>query len=117
MPAIPLQERLRRRCEGYPLNKQRNHPDPVLCAKLYWPVGKARWYIAGYSPKTMLAYGFVVGVGKDEWGYFSVASLLETRIGGIMPVKLDENFGPVHASKLGIVHRRLLRIVCGTRAK
>lgn len=92
-------------CEGYPLRGQVDSDDPIICAKLYWPIGDARWYIVGYSPQTTVAYGFVVGVGGDKWGYFSVASLLETRIAGVMPAKLDEDFTPTRASVLGITHR------------
>lgn len=99
-----LLARVRKRCEGYPLDAQRGVTDPVVCAKLYWPIGIARWYIIGYNPETDVAYGFVVGVGRDEWGYFSVESLLETLIAGVMPVRLDDGFVPTRASVLGIAH-------------
>lgn len=96
---------IRKRCEGYPLNAQLDVTDPIVCAKLYWPIGTARWYVIGYNPETDVAYGFIVGVGTDEWGYFSVGSLLETLIAGVMPVRLDDDFVPARASALGISHR------------
>lgn len=93
---------LRKQCAGYPIHRQLNHPDPLICAKLYWPIGNACWYITGYNSKTYVAYGVVVGVGPETWGRFFVPALLETKIAGVMPVKLDEDWRPVRVSKLGI---------------
>lgn len=100
-----FEESLKRRCEGFPLHKQDGDPDPIVCAKLYWPIGAARWYIAGYDPDTYVAYGCVSGMGQDEWGFFSVPSLLETRIAGVMPARIDEKYVPVRASRLGLLPR------------
>lgn len=97
-----LDTAIAKRCEGFPLHRQATDPDPLICAVLYWPIGTARWYITGYNPKTYVAYGFVRGMGADEWGHFSVQFLLMTRIAGVMPAKIDEAYKPVRASKLGI---------------
>lgn len=102
MKARQFADKLKARCEGYPIHRQLNHPDPLICAKLYWPIGNACWYITGYNPQTYVAHGVVVGRERDEWGRFYIPALLETKIAGVVPVKLDEDWKPVHASTLGI---------------
>lgn len=99
---MKLEEQLRSWCEGFPLHSQAKVPNPVVCAKLYWPIGKACWYIVGYNPEAYVAYGFVTGIGDDDWGYFSVLDLLEAKIASIAPIELDEDFEPTPASALGI---------------
>lgn len=100
MSVAKLERRIRALCKGFALHRQDADPDPIVCARLYWPIGRASWYIVGYNPRTYVAYGYVVGVGADEWGYFSVPSLLECKIAGVVPVKLDEGFKAVRASRL-----------------
>lgn len=99
---MSLEEKIRKRCEGFPLHRQDEDPDPLICARLYWPIGNAAWHITGYNQESYVAFGFVSGLGEDEWGYFFVPLLLKTRIAGVMPVKLDEAWKPVRASKLGV---------------
>lgn len=99
--AKTFERELGRLCGGFPLHSQVKRTDPILCAKLKWPIGAVAWYVAGYDRRSYVAYGFVTGMGEDRWGYFSVLAVAETRIAGVAPV-LDKDFKPEFASRLGL---------------
>jgi hypothetical protein len=48
------------------------------------------------------AFGYVVGLACDEWGYVSVSELLETKVAKVFPIMSDTTFVPLVASALGI---------------
>lgn len=106
--ARKLERELKRRCQGFPLHNQVARLDPVICAKLYWPIGAVAWYIAGYDSGSYVAYGFATGLGKDGWGYFSVLSVIDTKIAGVPPT-LDMGFTATRASVLEILRQELAR--------
>ncbi len=99
---MEVHEEVKRRCEQYPLKSQDDVRDPIVCAKLFFPFRVATWYVVEYNPVTCLAFGYVVGLGTDEWGYFSLAELVEIRIAGVYAVEVDMYFRPTLASQLGI---------------
>ena len=99
--AKTLEQELSRHCRGFPLHNQIGRNDPVVCAKLYWPIGTVAWYIAGYDSKSYVAFGFMTGMGDDRWGYFSVMAVAETLIAGVAPT-LDKDFTPEFASRIGL---------------
>lgn len=100
---MKLHDEIKKRCEQYPLLSQQNVADPVLCAKLFFPVGSGAWYITEYNPITFKAFGYVTGMGVDEWGYFSVSELFEVKIAGVFSIDVDLYFSPRPASELGIL--------------
>lgn len=59
----------------YPLYSQENNSDPMVVAKLFNAYGAATWYVTEFNPDTKIAFGFVVGLGEDEWGYTSLTEL------------------------------------------
>lgn len=59
----------------YPLYSQENNSDPLVVAKLFNADGAATWYVTEFNPDTKIAFGFVVGLGEDEWGYTSLTEL------------------------------------------
>lgn len=59
----------------YPLYSQENNLDPLVVAKLFNAYGAATWYVTEFNPETKIAFGFVVGLGEDEWGYTSLTEL------------------------------------------
>lgn len=75
MNIVPLKEMRAKCCEAFPLDLQAMEPDPMICAVLYWPNGITHGYVTGCNPAAWAAYGFVSGVGSDEWGYFSALLL------------------------------------------
>ncbi len=46
--------------------------NPLIIAKFFNPVGAGTWYATEYNPDTKISYGFVTGLGYDEWGSFSI---------------------------------------------
>lgn len=59
----------------YPLYSQENNSDPLVVAKLFNAYGATTWYVTEFNPDTKIAFGFVVGLGEDEWGYTSLTEL------------------------------------------
>ncbi len=49
--------------------------NPLIIAKFFDPVGSATWYATHYDAETETCYGYVTGLGFDEWGSFSVKEL------------------------------------------
>lgn len=90
------------RCKQYPLYSQENVSDPIVCAKLFFPSGAATWYVTEYNPATCVAFGYVVGLGTDEWGYFSIDELFRIKAAGVFSIEVDLHFKPTPASQLGI---------------
>jgi hypothetical protein len=96
-----IEEELYVRCKGVLPRTALQTPDPMLYARLYWPIGKAEWFIAGYNHELASAYGFVRLDGRTEWGYFRIPELQASSIAGIRPLMLDSSFEPTLASELG----------------
>ncbi|WP_164483718.1 MULTISPECIES: DUF2958 domain-containing protein [unclassified Polaromonas] len=100
---MKLHDEIKKRCEQYPLHSQQNVADPMLCAKLFFPLGSGAWYVAEYNPITFEAFGYVSGMDVDEWGYFSVAELLEVKVAGVFSIEVSLHFSSRPASELGIL--------------
>jgi len=50
-------------------------PDPIIVAKFFNPSGSGTWYATEYDPETKICFGYVTGLGYDEWGDFSIDEL------------------------------------------
>ena len=49
--------------------------DPIIIAKFFDPAGAGTWYATEYDSQTNSCYGYVTGLGYDEWGSFSIDEL------------------------------------------
>jgi hypothetical protein len=61
--------------KDYPLYSQEHEKDPKVISKLFDPCGSATWYLTEYDPAKKIAFGFVVGLHEDEFGYVSLKEL------------------------------------------
>ena len=61
--------------KDYPLYSQEDVEDPLVIAKLFDPCGSATWFLTEYNSKDQIAFGYVVGLVEDEWGYISLIEL------------------------------------------
>ncbi len=59
----------------YPLYSQESESDPKVICKLFDPCGSATWYLTEYDPIEKRAFGYVMGLTADEWGYVSLTEL------------------------------------------
>jgi len=62
--------------------------DGIARIKLFDPTGSWTWYISEYDPATRTAYGRVHGQ-DDEYGYISMAELVEYRGRFSLPIERD----------------------------
>ncbi len=70
--------------------------NPTAHLKFFNPLGRGTWYVtemeAIEDENDVLLYGYVespLGEDCDEWGYFTLSQLLDTKI-----IELDEWFEP-----------------------
>jgi hypothetical protein len=61
--------------KDYPLYSQEDVDDPLVIAKLFDPCSAATWYLTEYNSKDKIAFGYVMGLVEDEWGYVSLTEL------------------------------------------
>ena len=61
--------------ENHQLYSQESNSDPLVITKLFDTYGSATWYLTEYNPVDKIAFGYVVGLGTDEWGYVSTNEL------------------------------------------
>ena len=102
---------LAKRLAAYPLYSQEKTTSVqqhIVSAKLYNAFGAGTWYITEYRPETGIAFGYVMGLDYDEWGYISIDELLEVRHpAGLPAIRLDGEFAPrvFHEVLAAHVHR------------
>ncbi|KKN74367.1 hypothetical protein LCGC14_0391680 [marine sediment metagenome] len=77
----------------------RAEEEPVARVKLFDPTGSWTWYVSGYDPDTRIAWGLVDGFEK-ETGDFSMAELVELRVGFGLPLERDLHWRPRPLSEL-----------------
>jgi hypothetical protein len=61
--------------KDYPLYSQEHEKDPLVIAKLFDPCSAATWFLTEYDPVEKIAFGFVVGMAEDEFGYVSLTEM------------------------------------------
>ncbi len=54
---------------------QEDAPDPLVIAKFFTPTGAVTWWATEYDPEDRLFFGYITGLGCDEWVYFSLDEL------------------------------------------
>jgi Protein of unknown function (DUF2958) len=50
-------------------------PNPLVLAKFFNPCGAGTWYATEYDPADKICFGYVTGLGYDEFGSFSIDEL------------------------------------------
>ncbi len=80
---------------------QEEETNPVCIAKFFLPSHSATWYAIAYYPDERNFFGYVTGLGVDEYGYFSLDELEELRhpLFGL-PVERDEHFEEMKMSEI-----------------
>lgn len=51
---------------------QEEETNPVCVAKFFLPSHSATWYAIAYYPDERNFFGYVTGLGVDEYGYFNL---------------------------------------------
>lgn len=79
------------------LYSQEETADPTIYLKLYLFAHDWQWFVSEceIQGEDILFFGFVCGL-ENEWGYFRLSDLIETR----KPVILDYNFKPLPFSEI-----------------
>ncbi len=76
-------------------------PDPTAIAKFFDPCGSGTWYATEYDPNAKICFGYVTGLGFDEWGTFSIDELESVKCPPFnLPIERDLYFSPQPISKL-----------------
>ena len=67
------------------VGRQEGSPDPLVIAKFFYPMSGATWWATEYIPEDECFFGYIslFGDHNDEWGYFSLQEMQETKIKGI----------------------------------
>lgn len=85
--------------------RQEDVEDPIVVAKYFNPYGRSTWYATEYDTLTECFFGYCLGEHGpdcDEWGYFSLDQMEQTRISRLglkLPLERDLHFGPQKMSK------------------
>lgn len=76
-------------------------PNPLVICKFFG--GPATWYATAYYPNDNTCFGYVTGLGYDEWGYFSITEIEALRIPPLgLPVERDLHFKETLFSELNL---------------
>jgi hypothetical protein len=70
------------------IGNQSESDNPIVVAKFFFPAGAATWWATEYDPETKIFFGYVTGLGFDEWGYFLLEELQNSKIP--VPVSIHE---------------------------
>jgi Protein of unknown function (DUF2958) len=95
--ALDIKAQVAKRLEGHRLYSQENTKFPMqtVYAKLYSAFGHGTWYITEYHPVRGMAFGYVMDLGDDEWGYIDMNELIAVRHPtGLPAICLDAKFEP-----------------------
>lgn len=64
-------------------------PNPVVICKFFNPCGPGTWYATEYDSEN-ICFGYVTGLGFDEWGDFSISELEALQCPPLgLPIELD----------------------------
>lgn len=83
------------------VGRQVKESDPIVVTKFFTPSGGATWYATEYIPEENVCYGYVCGLGTDEWGYFSIDELESIKCPPFgLPIERDLYFDECRFSQL-----------------
>lgn len=88
-----------------PLYGNENVKNPLVRVKLFDPCGSGSWFITEYSEVAPdecreLAYGYVTGLGEDEFGFMSIEELANVKGRMGIGLEVDCFFTPKPISKI-----------------
>jgi Protein of unknown function (DUF2958) len=108
MKVEAVKAELAKRLAAYPLysqEKKKTVQQHMVSAKLYNAFGAGTWYITEYRPETGIAFGYVMGLDHDEWGYIGIDELLEVNHPtGLPAIRLDTWFVPCSFKEVLAAH-------------
>ena len=78
--------------KDYPLYSQEHEEDPLVICKLFDPCGSASWYLLEYDPIEKIAFGYVMGMAVDEFGYISLNEMESIKGSLGIGIEQDLNF-------------------------
>ncbi len=89
-----------RRCLP-PLYSQENNKDPTVYIKFFTPDANWTWYVTEGSEEgdEFIFFGYVMGL-VEEWGYFALSDLQDTRGPLGLAIERDLYFTPAPFSKV-----------------
>lgn len=82
------------------LGNQSDDRNPIVVAKFFNPIGSGTWYATRYDPVTNICFGYVTGLGYDEWGNFSIDELEGVNLPFMFSVERDIYFQEIRFSDL-----------------
>lgn len=94
-----IRNEVTKRLKEYPLYAQEGLDDPIVSCKLFAIAGAATWYLTEWDGVDV-CFGYVTGLGHNEWGYVSLGELEALRYGCIPLIECDIHFTPCPFSSL-----------------
>lgn len=85
---------------AWPIYSQESTEDKLVVMKLFNAFGSGTWYLTEYDPEDEQAFGYVTGLGGDEWGYFSIREMASIMLRGtrVPHIEIDRHFSPTRFS-------------------
>lgn len=74
------------------LGTQEDSEDAIVVAKFFNPSGSGTWYAISYDPEYKICFGYVTGLGYDEFGYFSITEMEEMTLPFGLTIERDLYF-------------------------
>ncbi len=73
---------------------QKHIKDPLVIARFFNPCGSGTWYATGYYPDEKIFFGYasIFRDHNDEWGYFSLQELENTKLRFGLSIERDLYF-------------------------
>lgn len=82
-----------------PLYSQENEKDPMVWVKFFHPYGRGTWLAIEFDGRDRF-FGYVMGLGGDELGYFSLRELKSLKgPAGAQGIERDRHFKPMPLSQ------------------
>lgn len=82
------------RLKDFPLYSQEDSAgNPMIAARLFNAAGSGTWYLSEFDG-TRIAFGYVTGLGDDEWDYIDLEEMAAIQIAGWHCIEVDLHFTP-----------------------
>jgi len=75
--------------------------DPMVWVKFFNPYGRGTWFATEFSPEEGRFFGYVMGLGGDELGYFMLSDLRRIR------AEREQNWKPMKLSAAKAYEKKL----------
>jgi hypothetical protein len=88
--------------KDYPIKSQDDKKDPFVIAKVFDTFGSATWFLTEFDANDNIAFGYVTGLGSNEFGYVSITELEEIKHDklGVLRIERDLYFSQQPLSQL-----------------